>query len=76
MGQKARGAASGLVSLPGSPKRELRESASIHLRPSVFHSAHASGLQGNEAELWSNDDLLPGAAVSDRRARLPGSPKR
>ena len=36
--------------LQGSPKRELREYATIHGNPLRIPSAHASGFKGNEPE--------------------------
>ena len=36
--------------LLGSPKRELREYATIHGNPLRIPSAHASGFKGNEPE--------------------------
>jgi hypothetical protein len=48
--------------LPGSPKRELREYASLPRTPSRIPSAHASGFKG------IGQIPSPVAAVSDRRA--------
>jgi len=59
------------VPLPGSPKRELREYASIHRKPIPIPSAHASGFQGTRRP---DEQRRPVAAVSDRRIR-PVTPR-
>ena len=50
--------------LPGSPKRKLRESATIHSRPSAFPRLTPRASRARARKLSSNDDALPSAHAS------------
>jgi len=61
--------------LLGSPKRKLRESASLFPRPSAFPRLTPRASRATMPNHGARTPV-PGAAVSDRRARLLGSPNR
>jgi hypothetical protein len=46
--------------LPGSPKRELREYASLHRKPHHIPSARASGFQERDRQTRQTGNQLPG----------------
>jgi hypothetical protein len=81
--QQRRALASDMPSLLGSPKRELREYASSHLKPGRIPSARASGFTGTGHGIptppWPSPPAVPfqqRRALASDMPSLLGSPKR